>query len=196
MMGYRRPLFGTVGVVAVVLGLALVLAPNAAAAGPVGALVAVVDTVGPTGVLLGTGVVLVGYLAVGLRSPSDTDESGPFEPVLTGSEANPAEIAGGELDESIESAIADGGEPFQRVVATLRRTATAVYADRMECSPRAARDAVERGEWCHDEFAAAVISEQRTLPLSAQVRLFVLPERERRRRIERALAAIERLEEP
>lgn len=194
MMGYRQSVFGTVGLAAVALGLALLLAPNLATTGPVGGLVDVVDAVGPTGVLLATGVALVGYLAVGLRSPRE-QTADSFDLPASGPDASPAEIAGGELDEAVEAAIADGGESFRRVKATLRRTATAVYADSLECSSREARSAIDRGEWCRDDLAAAVLAAHRAVPFGAQVRLFVLPERERRRRITRVLAAIERLED-
>jgi hypothetical protein len=194
MMGYRRPVFGTVGLVAVTLGLGLILAPDLASGGPVAGLLDIVEGVGPTTVLLVTGGTLVGYLAVGLRSPRQSGTVDAFD--SPDADPDAATLAGGELDETVEAAIDDGGESFQQVTATLRRTATAVYADRMECSRREARGALDRGEWCRDPLATAVLSEQRAVPFGAQVRLFVLPERERRRRIMRVLAAIERLEEP
>lgn len=194
MTGYRRPVFGTVGLAAVAVGLALLLAPDLATTGPVAGLVEAVDTVGSTGVLLATGVALVGYLVVGLRSPTPSDDSDSFDPPESGPDA--AAIAGSGLDAAVETAVADGGESFQQVTERLRRVATAVYADRQECSTHEARDAIDRGEWCRDDLAAAVLADQRAVPFGAQVRLFVLPERERRRRITRTLAAIERLEEP
>jgi len=194
-MQYRRSLFGTVGVTAVALGVGLLLAPGLATVGPISGLIDALDTLGTTRVLLVTGVGLVGYLVVGLRSPTDSEEASPFDSPAAGLDASTAEISGGEFDDVIQSAVTDGGESLLRVQSQLRQTATAVYADRMDCSTGAARAAIERGEWCRDPLAAAVLSEQRAVPFGAQVRLFVLPDRERRRRIERSLAAIERLEE-
>ena len=195
MIRYRRLLFGAVGIVAVGLGVGLILAPGLVAVGPINILSRALDTVGPANVLLVTGVGLVGYLAVGLRSPPATNEPSPFDSPAEAPEAHTSELAGGELEELFQSAIADGGESLEQARARLRRTATAVYADRMECSTEEARAAIERGEWCQDSLAAAVLSDRQSAPIGAQLRLFVLPDSERRRRIERSLAAIERLEE-
>ncbi len=194
MTQHRRFIFGTVGVATVTLGIALFLAPGLATVGPLAGVIEALDALGTTNLLLVTGVGLIGYLAVGLRSPTNPDDTSPFDSPATTPEASATEIAGGEFDELVQSAVADGGESLLRVESRLRQTAAAVYADRMDCSLREARAAIERGEWCADPLAAAVLSEQHAVPFGAQVRLFVLPNRERRRRIERSLAAIERLE--
>ncbi len=183
-----------IGIAAVTLGIALLLAPGLATVGPIAGVIEALDTLGTTNVLLVTGLGLIGYLAVGLRSPTDTDDTSPFNSPATTPEASATEIAGGEFDELVQSAVTDGGESLLQVKSRLGQTAATVYADRMDCPPREARAAIERGEWCADPLAAAVLSEQQTVSFGAQVRLFVLPNRERRRRIERSLAAIERLE--
>lgn len=57
-----------------------------------------------------------------------------------------------------------------------------------------ARDALREGEWTDDPVAAAMLSTDIEQPLGERLRTLVAPGRAYRRRVERTVAAIERLE--
>lgn len=197
--------FGVAGAVATGFGVALLLVPGAVAVGPVDGAVAALETAGTEQVLLAAGFGLVSYLAVALRTPAaDPGADEPtrrFERIVerppgTGpTGTNP--IAAAELDEGIDAAIERGGEPLAVLRERLRTTAASVYAEATNAPEEAASAAVERGEWCRDSVAAAFLagSGGPSHPPVDKLRLLLFPIRERRRRIERTMTAIERLEQ-
>jgi hypothetical protein len=71
--------------------------------------------------------------------------------------------------------------------------ATDAYADAAGVSRSTAETAVARGSWTDDPLAAGVLAGE--LPVTAAVAAQVLPRRERQRRAERTVAAIERLQD-
>lgn len=196
-MSWHRPLFGGLGIASVLFGIGLVFVPAVSAADPVQQLLARIEAVGSTRMLLFTGAGLVSYLVVGLRSPTaaetaavDRFDADAPEPAVSEG------IAGSQLEQQAQTAIEDGGEQFVTVREQLQQTAAAVYADAAGCTERQARAAVEEGTWCADPLAAGFLAGERgpKTPFDAQVRLFVFPRRERRRRIERTVAVIEEVE--
>lgn len=204
-MNVRHAVFGAVGAVAAVFGLGLLFVPELLAVGPVGR---VLDSIGEAGserVFLIAGSGVVAYLALALRSPGDDGDTSrarrrfdqfveqPPETVAPGGE----HITASELEEGIEAAIENGGEGIVVVRERLRTTAVAVYGDVTNTSPETARAAVDRGQWCRDPVAATFLAgpDGPTQSLAARVRLLIVPDRERRRRIERTITAIEQLEE-
>lgn len=202
-MRWRRAVFGTLGILATLAGLALLFVPGFAA-GPAAALLDAVEAVGSERVLLAAGLGVIAYLGIGLRTPDADSESdsgthrfderatGATETGTTGTQP----ITASELDEGIQAAIEDGGEPLVVLRERLRTTAVSVHADVIGVPQSDARAAVEGGEWCRDRVATAFLAgpDGPGYSLSATLRLLVVPRRERRRRIERTITAIEGLE--
>lgn len=195
-MNWHRPVFGGVGVAAILFGIGLLLAPAVSRVGPVARILQFVEGVGTTRVLLVTGGGLIAYLLVGLRSPDASEAELGVDRFAPETELEQSGLAGEQLDQQIQSAINDGGESFATVRESLRQTAVSVYADAVSCAERQAWPAIERGEWCSDSLVAAFLAgrDGPSPPFAAQVRLFVFPRRERRRRIERTVAVIERVQ--
>lgn len=200
-MNRHRQLFAGVGVASILFGIGLLFVPAVSSVGPVRRLLGFVDAAGTTRMLLLTGGGLLGYLFVGLRS---TDASPPaaavdrFEPEGDPAQSGPQEgVAGYRLDRQIQTAIDDGGEAFVAVREQLQQTAVSVYADAVGCSVPQAQPAVEQGTWCSDPLVAAFLADPDgpSIAFGAQLRLFAFPRRERRRRIERAVAVIERVQD-
>jgi hypothetical protein len=200
-MRWRRVAFGGIALLAMVFGLSLLFVPRITA-GPVAGLVDAVETVGSERVLFAAGLGLIASLGVALRSPgTGADQAtrrsgGRIERDAGGPTTGHQRITASELDEGIEAAIDDGGEPMAVLRDRLRTTAASVYADVMGVPESEARAAVAGGEWCRDELAAAFLAspDGPGHSLSETLRLLVVPRRERRRRIERTITAIEELE--
>jgi hypothetical protein len=195
-MNWHRPVFGTVGLVAVLFGLGLLYVPAVSSAGPIQQALRYVEAVGTTRTLLLTGGGLIGYLAVGLRSPETTAETtvDQFEPERATERPESNGITGAQFDQQVQTAIDDGGEPFADVREQLQQTATSVYADLVGCAEEQAWQAVEDGTWCSDQLAGTFLSTRHSFSLGAQLRLMVFPRRERRRRIEQTVAVIEQVQ--
>lgn len=106
--------------------------------------------------------------------------------------AAPAAIrVGGRFDRLVADAVAaerDGDA--DAVVDRLRDTAVGLYGDVTGVDRAVARRRVESGEWTDDPLAAAFLSPATTMPLPARVRAWLDPERERRRRVDAAIAAL------
>ncbi len=108
------------------------------------------------------------------------------------------QVAAAELDADLTRAVVDGGEAFAEVREALFRTAVTAYAEYERVDPETrSYAAVASGEWTDDPTAAAFLAEEDgpTPGLLARVRLWLTPERERRRRVDETLAAIRRLRE-
>ena len=195
-MNWHRPVFGGVGVAAILFGIGLLLVPAVSTVGPVAQTLQFVETVGTTRVLLVTGGGLIAYLLVGLRSPEASEPDLGADRFAPEPDPEQSGLAGDRLDQQIQTAIDDGGESFATVRESLRKTAVSVYADAVGCTERQAWLAIERGDWCSDSLVAAFLagSDGPSPPFAAQVRLFVFSRRERRRRIERTVAVIERVQ--
>lgn len=202
-MRWRRAAFGMIGLLATVFALALLFVPRIAA-GPVTGLLDAVERVGSERVLLAAGLGLIASLGVALRSPSD--ETGAEQATRRFDErierdagratTGHQRITASELDEGIEAAVEDGDEALAVLRERLRTAAVSVYADVMAVPESDARAVVAGGEWCRDELPAAFLAgpDGPGHSLSENLRLLVVPRRERRRRIERTITAIEELE--
>lgn len=205
MEWYQR-LAGAVGLFAMVGGLALLFVPSVVTVGPVDGLQKSIAVAGTERVLLLAGTVIACYLGVTVRRTPTRDDLTPQRQRFDRAESHPPEsvtvsrerLVATRLDADIDAAIEAGG-PALRVVRTqLRWTVIAVYTDRHGTTEQTAREAVDQGEWCHDRVANSFLAaDGRATPtLGDRLRLFAVPERERRRRIERTIGAIERIEQP
>lgn len=202
---WRAAIPGAVGALVTILGLLLLLAPSVFYAGPLAILPAdIADD--PTALLFVTGVAATLYLAFAARSPSngvtaDSRADQRFDDVLTHPpEAVTADrrlLAAAPIDGEVEAAIVLGGRPLQSVRSLLVETALNAYSDVTAVSEETARGAIEDGTWTDDRIAASFLAgpDGPRPSLVARLRLWVAPERERRRRIERTLTAIEQLQE-
>lgn len=196
-MRWHRPLFTTVGFGLVVFGLALLAVPAVSTVGPVRWLLSGVEAVGTTRMLLVTGGGLVGYLLVGLRSSTSAPEAvDQFRPAADDESGQREQIAGYELEQSVDAAVEEGGESFAAVREELRQAAAETYADVVGCSRARAWEMINHGRWCDDPLAAAFLADASgpSAPAETQLRLFVFPHHERRRRIDRTIAVIEWVE--
>lgn len=193
-MGRVETALGVFGVLATALGVGLLFAPDLLGTGPVADLTGVVAEAGSTQLLLVLGFLTALLVGVAARPGSrPADPTGTAQFAETGDRRTAAD-SGGEslLGADVETAIREGGSAWQRVQKTLIDTAMSAYAQREGIPQSAAVRAVEQGRWTDDQLAAGVTRGR--VSRRAQVRLWLVPERERRRRIERTTAAIERLQ--
>jgi len=185
--------FGLVGVAGTAVAAVLVFAPGA-----LGELYPtlrdVSEMVDPLWV--GAGVGVVGLLAAWHLGPDGQGETGFDGAVETPPEsvsAGATPMAGAGLDERYESAVADEPGAMDAMVDRLRATAVTTYALEAEVARERAEQVVAAGEWTDDAVAAALLSSGTTQPLLARLRLWLDPESERERRMQRTLGAIEAL---
>jgi hypothetical protein len=190
---------GTVGVLATLFGLGLLFGPDVVSVGPVEQLTGALSGADPTDIalVLGGAAVLAIVVAAMPRQASPAGDDAPrFEgtdtsAADTGSAAPDGDLLGSE----VEPAIREGGERWREVRSRLAVTAADTYARAANVPPAEARRAVERGEWTDDDLVAGVVSGEPAVPRLARLRLWLLPVRERGRRLERTATAIERLQE-
>lgn len=200
-----RSLLGLLGAVLAGAGAVAVFLPESAlSVGPVRRAVESVGGVEPTAaVLLASGVTGL-YLAVVARSGGGTPP--PEDPAdrrfATAAESPPETVtadrrrlAGAGLDAAVDRASASGGPALNEVREALGRTATDAYAEYADLDRERAREAVRAGAWTRDPLAAAFLAgEGGPDPgIAARARLWLVPERERARRVERTVRAIESL---
>lgn len=186
-MSKARNALGVVGVVATLFGVLLLVAPETIAVGPIVPLAETVATVDAAMLLLIGGIAAVLLILVTIWPHSESREQFAQDASTQETKRHPADHS----MRSFEQAIRDGGDAFDAARRTLVATATHSYATVNDVSESAARNAVKRGEWTDDSLAAGVLSE--TTPLSARLRLWIAPARERRKRLERTIDAIESL---
>ncbi|MEF8886348.1 MAG: hypothetical protein V5A30_00970 [Haloarculaceae archaeon] len=200
-----RSLLGLLGAALAGAGAVAVFLPGSLlSVGPVRRAVEAVGGVEPTAaVLLASGVTGL-YLAVVARSGGETVATG--DPAdrrfATAAEAPPEAVtadrrrlAGADLDAAVDRASASGGPALREVRGTLARTATDIYAEYAGVDRDRAREAVRAGTWTRDPVAAAFLAGEGgpDSGLAARARLWLVPERERARRVERTVRAIEHL---
>jgi len=181
---------GVFGVLATLFGVGLVLAPGLVGSGPVEG---VVDTVGSTGtaelmLLLGGVVAVLAGAVPWQRSRANSEGVDPSEGAP---ERSTDDRHTDRLGTGVGVAVREGGEPWERVRSGLTELAVEAYADAENISPAVAEQAVQRGEWTGDDLAAGVLAG--SVSGRARLRLWLTPERERRRRIARTVRAIEQL---
>lgn len=194
-MRLRPVVFGTVGLLATAVAVALTVVPTVAGE----SLVAVLGAVEPTMALLagslvvGVCAVLAGWLGglLGGGSPTafDVAVDSPPEAVT----ATESRLFAADIDAAIEDAVAGDEAEMDTVSERLATAATTAYAIGAGVSQDAARQAVRAGTWTDDAVAAALLAPDEAQSLLARLRLWLDPESERRRRIRRTVDAIERV---
>lgn len=200
----RAAVFGTLGVLASGVGIGLLFAPEPVRTiGPVDGAVTALSAVETTTVVFVTGVLVLAALAVTARSPSGSSDRTPsrgtvrFERVSASpperATASQQSVTAATRDHDIRQAIEEGGAAFEDVRSLLSETAATVYAEQLGISVSGAAEDVARGDWTDDPVAARFLADDLPTPLSMRLRRWLIPERERERRIERTVAAIERV---
>lgn len=199
-MSKRVTIFGTAGVVLTLLAVALAVVPGTEALlGPLGDLLAGED---PTRLLLLLGTLTGGYAVwTAWRrgdSPKATDDAttryeaaADEPPEAVG--VTDRETPGDGFDRRVEAALAGDSRALEPITETLADTARRALVRSRDCSEETARHAVETGSWTDDELAAAFVAGEDGPDYSLWTRLrgWLDPETERRRRIERTVAAVQ-----
>lgn len=205
-MQTRTALFGAAGVLATSVGAALLFVPDLFVVGAVEQSLSLVETIEATTVAVVAGFLVMGSLLVIGRSrpasetgPSDASADPRFERAARSGEATapPESLTAASVDADAREAVESGGEALADVRSLLRETATNACAEREEITESDATMLVECGEWTDDPVAAVFLAgpEEPSPPLSSRLRLWLAPERERARRLDRTVAAIERVSE-
>jgi hypothetical protein len=206
-MRLRVALFGTIGAVATGFGLLILVAPDLVrGAGPIGSVLDAVVTVDQRLVMLVTGLIVGGSLVVTARSRQDPEGRSDSTAEMRFETGKPPEavtadrrtVAASHVDDALEGAIQQGGPRLQETRLHLSTAAAGAYAAATGSSSEVARAAVASGEWTRDPVAAMFLATDGgpEPDVRSRLALWLVPRRERRRRIERTIAAIERLGEP
>jgi len=196
---------GVLGAVATGLGLALLFVPDLVrSVGPLDGFVAAAGSTDPKLLMLVAGLGVTGYVVLAARSGPTTESDGIRPPAQrrferTGPQppgtvtAKRRRVTAASVDGELEVAVENGGRALREARAHLTGVATDAYAVATGQSREAAREAVATGIWTDDPVAAMFLAEGGEPPRRARLALWLRPRRERRRRIERTVAAIERL---
>lgn len=203
----RTAIFGTLGVLAMLVGLGLLFVPDLLlGVGPVADAVTALGAVETTTVGLVAGLLVLATLAITARSrptkaqgspPSNVDSR--FDQAATApteaATATRQTLTAEGIDQDIQQAIEAGGDQLRDVRSLLRETATSVYAEQRAVPESHASERITRGEWTDDPVAAEFLAGDGgpTPPLVRRLRLWLAPTQERKRRIQRTIAAIERV---
>ena len=203
----RTAIFGTLGVLATALGAVLLFVPGVLfGVGPVEEFVALVATIEATTLALVAGALTMVSLFVTARSrpapetaPSVTSADPRFERAAVvppeQPTASPGTLTGSAVDDTAREAVEEGGEALEEVRRLSRETATSAYAAHEGVTVADAARRIERGEWTDDPVVAAFLAGPEGPPpsLAMRLRLWLTPARERARRLDRTVAAIERV---
>lgn len=204
-MNASRTLFGTLGAIATAVGAGLLLAPELVRGiGPLDDAVTALSAVETATVgVVGGALVLAALLVTARSRPVPTREGAPsnvdsrFERAAIAppeeATASDGSLTGADIDRDVRRAIEEGGDALRGVRGVLYETATSAHADRAGVPESQAASAVDRGEWTTDPVAARFLARNAELPLGMRLREWLVPARERERRIRRTVAAIERV---
>lgn len=200
----KTALFGALGAFAVAFGVGLLFVPDLLLAlGPVDASVSVAAQLDTTVVALLAGGILVVSLATLSRTPTDvdpTDTQSSADPRFEHASTVPPEettqttaVTAAGIENDVRDAATNGGDAYHEVLVLLYETAASAHAERTGVAIQDAKAAVDGGTWTADPVAAVTLAgaDGPTPPLTMRLRLWLVPTRERRRRIERSVAAIE-----
>ena len=185
---------GAFGVLATLFGVGLLFAPDLVGTGPVAGVARTLLSVGSNALLLVLGVVtgLLVFVAAWPRSyGSAAGSTRQFDE--TGKRSTTPDGGQDLLGADVEAAVGAGGPQWRQLRSMLARTAADTYARQTGVSQSRARTAVKRGQWTADDLAAGVLAGE--VGRGAGLRMLLTPERERRRRVERTVTAIERLQQ-
>jgi hypothetical protein len=204
-MGLRKPLVAVFGVAATLFGVGLLLAPSLVYVQPIEDATTAVTEVDPATLMFAGGLVLGLYFVfVSRTGVADYTWSSDVERQFEKRLANPPEavtadrqfLAADTVSGDVHSAIRSGGPHLASVQALLYETATSAYAEAANTSEAAAENAIEGGTWTNDRLAASFLAGSAGPETSRRdrLRLWLRPQKERHRRIDRTLAAIEQLQ--
>jgi len=201
-MRTRVALFGALGAVATLAATVLLFAPDLALGLPAVEALTRLFAESGRGTALLLGSVLVGlYLTWAARTAARTDSPDRDPDAFDEAVATPPEDAtarrgravAGDLDELVDAAAGDRGA-VEAVRQRLRDVAVTAHARATGAGPDEARTAVREGRWTEDRTAAAFLADgDPDHTVWSRLLLWLDPGRERRRRIERTVAATERL---
>lgn len=204
-MRVRVIVFGTFGIFATVMGIGLLFLPSLFGIGPAGELASGLAEMEQPTLLVFVGLLPGLYLLAaaygGSRAPAG--ESGAtqrFEQAISHPPetvtAQPQLLAAATIHGEIETAMETGDRRLEEVRDLLRETAASAYAEAADVSETRAAEIVERGRWTRDTTAAIFLADEDgpEPTLRARLRLWLTPERERRRRLDRTVQAIEGLQ--
>ena len=204
----RVAVLGTLGALATILGVAFVVAPDAVSAAPLRTAIDAISAAGPERVMLAGAAITGMYVIFAARTSGRTRSrrsATPAERAFEAAATDPPETVTDDrrrqtaaaLDADFDSAVSHGGPDLQRVRRLLAQTAASAYAHQEDIPREKARQVIETGSWTGDQVAAAFLAgEAGPEPgLYARIRLWLLPETERERRIDRTVAAIQALGE-
>lgn len=201
----RTRVLGGLGALATFAAAAVVLRPDLVEALPV--VGPLVESQSPERLLLVLGLAVMACAAWAARGGSSGSgpgsEAGPLEgPAARFARAgDPPEAVsaadrartGGSFDARVAAACSGDDRALRTVRETLADTAAGALARADDRELDLARRAVEAGAWTDDRIAAAFLAgdEGPDFPLQARLRAWLDPGAERRRRVERAVEAVE-----
>lgn len=199
-MNWSRAGLGIFGMCTTALGIALLAYPDLATWGPVSSLTERLLETEPAYLFIGFGSAVAVVIVVLARSATATSSPAPRasnepNPTASGSSVGGQPKGYESITRDVDSvqAIALGGDPYRSLIDSIRDKAVTSYATSARITEPAARERIEAGRWPDDHVARAVLTDR--FPIQDRLRLSLVPVRERRRRIERTLDAIERLQE-
>jgi hypothetical protein len=208
-MRWRVAVFGTLGGLATVVAAGFVVAPDLLLSVPaVARAVEGLSGTDPELAMLVATLVVGLYVALAARSSASertftpvSDAQRRFDRAV----ADPPEavtadrraLTAADLDAAVDGAVAAGGDQLRAVRDLLDDLAAQTYAETYHVTPEEAQAAVAGGTWTDDRVAAAFLggADGPDAALLSRIRLWLTPERERERRIERTLTALETLVE-
>lgn len=206
-MRVRVAIFGILGLLSTGLGLTILFAPESAISiRIVETLVQVFEQTNKTRPLVFVALGIIVYIVLSSASIGEAVQTGRStvaDQYVDATDDRPESVTtdkrtltASEFDGKLLTAATEGGKQFRSVRETLVDTAVAVRANATELDSDRAREEIRRGEWTDDRVVAAFLSgsDGPTPPLLSRFRLWLVPVRERRRRIERSLAAIEEMQ--
>jgi len=205
-MRRQTALFGVLGTLSTLFGVALWVAPEGVrSVGILARWLTAVERLDSTALLLVSGLLVVGYVSLFARSRPgsgtatarsaadrrfETAGTSPPEAMTAASRA----VTAAGLDADLDAAVDHGGNDLDRVREELRTLAADLYTRATGEPADAARQAVEDGTWTRDDVAGAFLSAGDDVSVRARLALWLRPGRERRRRLERTISALERLQ--
>lgn len=201
-MGSRQTGAAVVGIVATTVGVVALLLPGVLTAGPIAGPAGRLQAIDPFVFMVVAGVAIGLYLLVAGRIHVDRQETSPAARRFDRALDVPPEVvtadrrmvAAETLDADVAMAIKHGGSHLQEIRAILREAAILIEVDVTGESVDRASGRIDDGEWTDHETAGWFLAESTRdrPPLLARLRLWLRPERERRRRIVETVEAIER----
>lgn len=204
-MQLRNATFGVLGVLSTLLGASLLFAPGLVYTGPLPAISDALTGTDPRILMFVAAVLTLSYLLVAGRTTTTPDGLSRAEQRFARARTTPPEavttdrqlIAAGTIDTEISGAITHGEQNLAEIRELLTQTALTVLVQEHGYAQAPANDQLRTGTWTPNRTAAYVLAgdDGPSPPLKDRFRLWLVPERERRRRIEETIGAIEDLQE-